>query len=84
MTPSLLIACLWVVASAVVAMLPMRRQYRPGVVLFLAAPLIILWVGYDFGWLFIVLALFGFVSMFRHPLRYFYRKFLGLETEMTK
>ena len=36
---------LWVFASAIVAMLPMRKQYFPGVALLLAAPVLIVLVG---------------------------------------
>ena len=72
-----IIACLWVVASAIVAMLPMRKQYVPGVMLLVAAPLLIAWLWVAHGWIVGSIALFGFVSMFRNPLRYFAKKALG-------
>jgi hypothetical protein len=84
MTLSLLLACLWVVASTVVALLPMQMQYRPGLVLLLAAPCLIIWLGYDFGWWIAVLGLFAFVSMFRNPLRYIYRRLRGDAPELPK
>jgi len=71
-------ACLWVVASAIVAMMPMRRQYLPGVTLLLAAPVLIGWLWVEHGWIVGGLALFGFLSMFRNPLLYFGKKALGL------
>lgn len=58
-------------------MLPMRRQYVPGVILLGAAPVLIVWLGLDHGWLVAGLATAGFVSMFRNPLRYFWRKWRG-------
>ena len=84
MTLSLLIGCLWVVASAIVAMLPMRRQYVPGVALLIAAPFLILWLGYDYGWWFSVIAALAFVSMFRNPLRYFWKRATGDPVELPK
>jgi len=67
----------WVFASAVVAMLPMRRQYVPGVALLLAAPLLIVMIGMQIGWLAAVLGLAAFISMFRNPLRFFIAKLRG-------
>ena len=81
MSLALILACLWVLAATVVAMLPMRRQYLPGVILLIAAPLLIgvIWVQHG-PWLGGV-ALFGFLSMFRRPLRYFYRRARGISDE---
>ena len=68
MSPSLLIGCIWVVAAAITALLPMRLQYPPGITLLVAAPFVIGFIGYEHGWIWTVLALFAFVSMFRRPL----------------
>ncbi|SFL94531.1 DUF2484 family protein [Shimia aestuarii] len=78
MSFALILACLWVLAAAIVAMLPMRHQYLPGVALLIAAPILIgvIWVQHG-AWLGGV-ALFGFLSMFRRPLRYFYRRARGV------
>lgn len=84
MTPAAIFACLWVVASAVVAFLPMRRQYVPGIALLIAAPLIIIWLAYDYGWWVALIGLFGFVSMFRNPLIYIYRRLRGEHPEVPK
>lgn len=84
MTPSIIIACLWVIASAIVAFFPMKNQYVPGITLLLVAPAIILWLAFDFGWLFGLLALFAFVSMFRNPLLYIYRRLRGEKPEIPK
>ena len=84
MTPSLILAALWVVLATIVAFLPMRRQYLPGVVLLVAAPLLIIWLGYDYGWWVSVLAFFAFVSMFRNPLIYLYARARGQNPEIPK
>lgn len=74
----------WVIASAIVAMLPMRYQYVPGVALLIAAPFLIFWVGVSVAWWAAVLALFAFVSMFRNPLRYFLARARGERPEIPK
>lgn len=78
-------ACiLWVFASVLVAMLPMRHQYVPGVMLLIAAPLLIFWIGSSVAWWAATLALFAFVSMFRNPLRYFLARARGERPELPK
>lgn len=67
----------WVFASVGVAMLPMRRQYVPGVALLLAAPVLIVMIGLQMGWLIALLALAAFVSMFRNPLKFLIAKLRG-------
>lgn len=78
LSPPLIAGCIWVVASAIVAMLPMRRQYAPGLALLLAAPLLLIWIGAAHGWVWAALGLAAFLSMFRNPLKYLMRKALGL------
>jgi hypothetical protein len=73
---SIVVAALWVLAATAVAMLPLRRQYAPGIVLLAAAPVPILWLGTDLGWFWSLAAVLALVSMFRNPLRHFLR--LGL------
>ena len=51
---------IWVFAATIVALLPMRRQFVPGVVLLAAAPFLIAWVGWVYGWVAGLLALAGF------------------------
>ncbi|WP_346429116.1 DUF2484 family protein [Sulfitobacter sp. M72] len=68
---------LWVFASVAVAMLPMRRQYVPGIALLLAAPVLIFFVGQQHGWVMAVLGLAAFVSMFRNPLKFILAKLRG-------
>ncbi len=73
----MLICILWVFASVGVAMLPMRQQYVPGVALLIAAPVLIFFIGYLYGWILALLALAAFVSMFRNPLKFFLAKLCG-------
>ena len=61
---------LWVLCSAAVAMLPMRLQYVPGIALLVAAPVLIVAIGRQQGWVLAALALAAFASMYRNPLRY--------------
>lgn len=81
---SMVSACLWALAATAVALLPMRRQYIPGVTLLILAPILIIWLSVDHGWWVGVLACLGFVSMFRHPLRYFIKKALSKHVEFPK
>lgn len=70
-------AIIWVLAASVTALLPYRRQFPPGVTLLILAPVLILWIGYENGWIWVVPAVLGFVSMFRNPLIYMAKKALG-------
>ncbi len=78
MSTPLILGALWVVASALVAMLPMKAQMIPGVALLIAAPVLLVWIGMVHGWMWLAFGLFAFVSMFRNPLIYFARRALGL------
>ena len=78
MSLPLTFACLWVIACAITAMLPMKYQIYPGFPLLLAAPVLITWIGIIHGWLWLTLCLIAFASMFRRPLIYFARKAMGL------
>jgi Protein of unknown function (DUF2484) len=77
MSMSVYAAIAWVFAATGMAMLPMRRQFPPGILLLIAAPALIIWLGADFGWLVGVGALAAFVSMFRNPIRFYWRKWSG-------
>lgn len=77
MNGSLIIGALWVLAATVIAFLPMRRQFAPGIALLIAAPLLIGWIGHDFGPWAALAATAGFVSMFRNPLRWLARSAMG-------
>ena len=83
MSLSVIAAVAWVFAATGVAMLPMRRQFPPGILLLIAAPMLIVWLGYDYGWIAAAGALAAFVSMFRKPIRYYWRKWRGIENPST-
>lgn len=84
MSTPLILGALWVLASAIVAMLPMRMQYPPGITLLIAAPVLLVWIGITHGWLWLAIGLFAFVSMFRNPLIYFARRALGRPVPLPK
>ena len=73
---------IWVFASVAVAMLPMRHQYIPGVILLLAAPVLIIMIGQQVGWIAAILGLAAFVSMFRNPLLFILAKLRGQNPEV--
>jgi hypothetical protein len=73
---------LWVFASVGVAMLPMRKQYVPGVALLIAAPVLIVMIGLQVNWIVALLAVAAFVSMFRNPLKYMIAKLKGENPEV--
>ena len=77
MSLSLILGALWGLAATIVAMLPMRHQFKPGFALLLAAPFLIGFIGWQHGGWIAVLGLLAFLSMFRRPLMYFGRKALG-------
>ncbi len=84
MSWALIVACIWVLAATVTAMLPMKRQMAPGITLLVLAPVLIAWIGWQHGWLWAVFGLFAFVSMFRNPLIYFAKKAMGKPVELPK
>lgn len=84
MSLSLIIGAFWVLASAVVAMLPMRRQYVPGVALLILAPFVLAFIGYQHGFWLFALGLAAFLSMFRNPLIYLFRRARGQRPEIPK
>lgn len=77
MSLSLLFACLWVIAATIVAFLPYRAQFPPGIALLIMAPFIIVYMALDHGLLVGLIGVAAFVSMFRNPLIYFWRKARG-------
>ena len=84
MSWSIVFASLWVLAGTVTALLPMRMQYTPGLTLLVLAPVGIVWLAVDFGWVWGLLALAAFVSMFRNPLRYILARMRGQTPEVPK
>ncbi|MFD1157452.1 DUF2484 family protein [Roseovarius aestuarii] len=84
MTALFVVSCLWVLAASVVALLPLRYQYAPGIMLLLAAPVLIYLIGRNVGSWAGAAAALAFISMFRKPLRYFARRAMGLSVEVRK
>ncbi|WP_176473840.1 DUF2484 family protein [Actibacterium ureilyticum] len=84
MSLSLILACLWVLAAVITAMLPMRLQYPPGITLLILAPVLIGYIWVENGAVFALLACAGFVSMFRRPLTYFLKRLLQRRGELGK
>ena len=83
MSLSLIALCLWVVAATVVAMLPMRLQYAPGLVLLAGVPFGLVWIARDHGWIYALAGFAAFLSMFRRPLAYLARRALFTGTGET-
>jgi hypothetical protein len=84
MSAALITACLWVLAAAATAMLPMRRQYAPGITLLILAPVLIGWLAWTHGVWIGAAALLAFLSMFRNPLIYFAKRAMGKPVEIPK
>jgi hypothetical protein len=79
-----LLCIIWVFASAAVAMMPLRRQYVPGLILLLIAPILVVLVFLQVGWVPGVLTLLAFISMFRNPLRYLVARLRGQDPEIPR
>ncbi|SIS68240.1 Protein of unknown function [Roseivivax lentus] len=82
MAPALLTGCVWVIAATITACLPMKHQYIPGIALLIAAPLLLIWIGFSIGPLWAVAGLAAFLSMFRNPLKYFWARLRGRKPEV--
>ncbi|MEZ5770283.1 MAG: DUF2484 family protein [Defluviimonas denitrificans] len=77
MSLPVVLSCLWVLAAALVALLPMRRQFAPGFVLLAMVPVLIVWLAVTYGVWAGVAILAVFISMFRRPLIYFAKRAMG-------
>jgi len=74
MSNALIAACLWVVAATIVAFLPLRYQYAPGILLLLAAPAMIWTLAAAHGPVLALGAVFAVLSLFRRPLWHLLQK----------
>lgn len=70
----LILASLWVVAAAIVACLPVRRQWRPGLCLVAVAPVLLFWLAVVHGPWMAAIGVAAFGSIFRRPLKGLYRR----------
>ena len=77
MSLALILGCLWVLASAITAMLPYRMQFPPGIALLVLSVPLLVFIGISHGWLWVGLGLFALGSMFRNPLIYFAKRLTG-------
>lgn len=77
MSLPLVLGCVWVLAAAITAMLPMRQQMVPGLTLLVMAPVLLVWIAMVHGWLWLAVGLFAFVSMFRRPLLHLMQRVMG-------
>ena len=84
MSWSLTLGALYVICAAIVAMLPIRRQYWPEGIMLLLAPVLLGFIGYQHGWIWFVIGMFAFLSMFRNPLRYLWKKARGEHVELAE
>ncbi|MEM5476844.1 DUF2484 family protein [Pacificibacter sp. AS14] len=65
---SITVMCIWALATLGLAPLPIKYQILPGVGLLLVLPVLLIWLGRDYGALPVVVCIFAAVSMFRKPL----------------
>ena len=82
MSLPLLLGCFWLFAATICAFMPMRHPYIPGVFLLIAAPILLGWIAWEHGlWIF-AFGMFAFLSMFRNPLRYLWKRARGERPEI--
>lgn len=80
---TLLYLCIgWVFASVICAMLPIRHQYVPAVILLIAAPILIILIGIQVSPWLAIAAVVAFLSMFRNPLRFIWAKLRGQNPQL--
>ena len=75
---------IWVFLSATVATLPLCMQFIPGAILLVAGPVLIVVIGFEVGFVFSVIALAAYVSMFRNPLLFLLAKLRGRKSEVPR
>lgn len=82
MSASLILGAVFVLLSGIVALLPIRNQYWPAGILLLAAPCVLAFIGYQHGWWIFAAGFAAFLSMFRNPLRYLWKRARGQHVEL--
>ncbi len=83
MTLSLILACLWAIAAAIVALLPMRQQFPPGITLLVSAPFLLIYLGRQHNAWIVLFGAFAVISMFRRPLFFMVHRLLHSKGEQT-
>jgi len=73
----IVLAFVWAISATVTAVLPLRWQFAPGIVLLAAAPPLILWLGLAHGGWVAALAFCAVLSMFRRPLLHIWTRVRG-------
>jgi len=68
MSTSLILACIWVLSAAGVSLLPIRRQYAPGILLLALAPILTIYLAMQHDPWIILVSVAVLISMFRRPL----------------
>ena len=76
------VCIIWVFASVACAMLPMHHQYFLGVILLIAAPILIIMIGVQVSPWLAIAAVVAFLSMFRNPLRFIWAKLRGQNPQL--
>lgn len=66
MTPSLIALCVWVLLATPLAFLPIRKQVIPGSILGLAGLALLVWIGFENGWVWTLVGFLAFASLFRN------------------
>ena len=74
MNAALIAGCIWALLSTVVALLPMRLQYVPGLTLLILTLPLLAWIAVSIGIWVALIALLAALSLFRHPLIWMARR----------
>lgn len=81
MTPSLITGCIWVVVATIVAFLPFRAQFPPGIALLLVVPFVLGWIALEHGVWVTLAGGVAFLSMFRRPFGHLMRHCIARSRE---
>ncbi|MGR3542055.1 MAG: DUF2484 family protein [Hasllibacter sp.] len=70
MSLPVLLACLWALAAAGTALLPIRAQLVPVAILLPAAVALAVWIGAAHGWAWLIPLGLALLSVMRNPIRF--------------
>ncbi|WP_417243278.1 DUF2484 family protein [Celeribacter sp.] len=73
--------CIWALATMALAPLPLRHQKRIGPVSLLMLPVLLIWLGRDYGAVPVLMCIVAAMSLFRKPLA---ALFHALRRQITK